>query len=184
MEEKDAIQTNLEKSGLQEKASLVNLSVEQNKIENLEEEIKELVVQNNAFTMEIKDLYEKLSDLRISEKSLKHHLKNEQLTLNNTRSKLAECEAKLKMEQEKISEQERAYAEQQEKLKEKISEQEKLNKRINKFEKKIFALNSSYSFRIGQAFVSAVTKPGKNTVMLPFRFISLILESVFARKDK
>lgn len=168
MEEKDAVQTNLEKSGRQGKASLQNLSVEQNKIETLEEDIKELVVQNNEFTMEIKDLYEKVSDLRISEKSLKNHLKNEKLTVIKIRSKLAECEAEHKMEQESV------HAAQQERLKEKI----------NKLENKNVALNTSYSFRIGQAFVNAVVKPGKNTIMLPFRFVSLIFEFVFAPKGK
>jgi hypothetical protein len=35
-----------------------------------EKDIEKLIVQNNAFTMEIKDLYEKVSNLRISEKFL------------------------------------------------------------------------------------------------------------------
>ncbi|MDA3788502.1 MAG: hypothetical protein PF503_08415 [Desulfobacula sp.] len=143
-----------------------------------EKDIEKLIVQNNAFTMEIKDLYEKVSNLRISEKFLEKNLKNEKLAINKVRSKLAECEAKLKREQERlkdrISEQEKVHTAQQERLKD----------RINKFEKKVFALNTSYSFRIGQAFVNAVGKPGKNTIMLPFRFVSLIFEFVFARKDK
>ena len=167
-----------------------------NKTETPGGDIKELVVHNNALAMEIKDLYERVSDLRISEKTLKTHLKNERLTIIEIRSKLTECEAEHKMaqerlhaeQQERLREQERVHAEQQKRLREQervhAEQQERLKIKINTIEKKNIALNTSYSFRIGQAFVIAIVKPGKNTILLPFRLVRLIFESAFASRDK
>ncbi|MDA3788505.1 MAG: hypothetical protein PF503_08430 [Desulfobacula sp.] len=57
-----------------------------------------------------------------------------------------------------------------------------LSDRLKRLEDNNFALRDSYSFRIGQIFIDAVSKPGKNTIMLPFRFIGLIFDYMYVRK--
>ncbi len=62
------------------------------------------------------------------------------------------------------------------------TESEHLLYKIQTLETRNFDLRNSFSFRIGQVLIDAVSKPGKNTIILPFRFISLIFDYAFNRK--
>ncbi|MCP4021533.1 MAG: hypothetical protein GY729_06810 [Desulfobacteraceae bacterium] len=42
---------------------------------------------------------------------------------------------------------------------------------------------SSYSFRVGETIVDAVSKPGLNTILMPFRIIKLMFEFISSRKS-
>jgi hypothetical protein len=53
---------------------------------------------------------------------------------------------------------------------------------VDKLEQKLSEVHNSYSYRLGQVFVSAVARPGKNTFMLPFRFLKIVFEFLFFRK--
>jgi hypothetical protein len=53
---------------------------------------------------------------------------------------------------------------------------------VKNLRKELSEVHNTYSYRLGQVFVSAVARPGKNTFMLPFRFTKIIIEFLFARK--
>jgi hypothetical protein len=53
---------------------------------------------------------------------------------------------------------------------------------VKKLEQELSEVHNTYSYRIGQVFVSAVARPGKNTFMLPFRFLKIVFEFLFIRK--
>jgi hypothetical protein len=46
-------------------------------------------------------------------------------------------------------------------------------------QRKLQRIRKSYSYRIGQIIVMAIKKPGKNTILLPFRLIRLILSKFY-----
>ncbi|MCP4021531.1 MAG: hypothetical protein GY729_06800, partial [Desulfobacteraceae bacterium] len=50
-----------------------------------------------------------------------------------------------------------------------------------KLERELALLKNSYGFRIGQTFVDAISKPGKNTILFPWRFIKLAVSYLFKR---
>ncbi len=52
---------------------------------------------------------------------------------------------------------------------------------VSRLQKELHDVRESYSFRIGQVFVNAIAKPGKNTVLLPFNFVRIVLEYVLRR---
>jgi predicted RNase H-like nuclease (RuvC/YqgF family) len=54
--------------------------------------------------------------------------------------------------------------------------------KIKRLENRLSVFQTSYSFRFGKAIVQAVKKPGKNTIMLPFRFARLMFNSIFNRQ--
>lgn len=55
-------------------------------------------------------------------------------------------------------------------------------KQVAKLQTRVKELRSSYSFRIGEVFVNAVAYPGKATILLPFRFLKIVLEFLVTRK--
>lgn len=58
----------------------------------------------------------------------------------------------------------------------------KENSANNKSGNESIILRDSYSVRAGQIFVNALAKPGKNTIMMPFRLIKLMFIIYFSRK--
>ena len=57
--------------------------------------------------------------------------------------------------------------------------QRKVNDQLNR---RLFALKSSTSYQLSLLCVKAIRQPGKNTVMLPFRVLSLIVAALAGRK--
>ncbi|MFC1777466.1 hypothetical protein ACFL3I_09015 [Pseudomonadota bacterium] len=74
----------------------------------------------------------------------------------------------------------------QQKLKKRIKtlqiKNENKERRIERKEEAINALQTSSTFRIGQTFVQAVAQPGKNTILFPYYLLKEILNSIFVRK--
>lgn len=143
--------------------------MEQKKNEVQENDMEDLVLQNNALLMEIKDFHEELSDFKIREISLEKKIKNEKQTTNEVRKKLAECDARLAAVEKKSKTQQQHLTDQIDRLK-------------NQTNHRISGIKMSSSFRIGQAFVNAVVKPGKNTIMLPFRFINILFYALSGKE--
>jgi hypothetical protein len=54
--------------------------------------------------------------------------------------------------------------------------------KVKRLEQQLSEVHNTYSYRLGQAFVSAVARPGKNTFLMPFRFIKIIFDFLFSRK--
>jgi hypothetical protein len=49
-------------------------------------------------------------------------------------------------------------------------------------ENELDSFKNSYAFRISDILMNAVVKPGKNTIMMPFRIMKLMLNYVLNRK--
>lgn len=61
------------------------------------------------------------------------------------------------------------------------AEKHRINHLNNQLKKENFSLRTSISFRVGQAFVQAFAKPGKNTILLPVSLARIILGQRVAR---
>jgi hypothetical protein len=56
---------------------------------------------------------------------------------------------------------------------------ERLENKLSICQNKLSICQNSYAFRIGQSITLAVRRPGKNTLLLPFRLVKLVFESIF-----
>ena len=157
LEKKNKRATDLESDLNKEKQHTTDLESDLNKEKqhttDLESDLQKLTLQNNDYLKEIKDLHDEIENLRIRLKSSQ----NKPAQTNNTNKK--------KQPPRQPAQQTQGFS-----------------AKVKKLEREVFDLRSSYSFRIGQTFVNAVAKPGKNTIMLPFRLIALVFESIFVRK--
>jgi len=131
-----------------------------------QDDLQHLTLQNNVYLKMLEDLHEEVSDLRISKVSFEDKIAKTEESLNQVRSELVECEAVSKKEKNK-----------------RMLQGKRLKKRIAELKQRISILKVSYSYRIGQIFVNALRKPGKNTIILPFRFVRLLIEIAFSRKS-
>jgi hypothetical protein len=52
---------------------------------------------------------------------------------------------------------------------------------ISKWKKEAIVLKCSYSFRLGQILINGFSKPGKNTVLMPFYLASLAWDMISGR---
>lgn len=99
---------------------------------SLEADMENIVLQNNSYLKEVKDLADKIENLR--------------------RSISVASGAK----------------------KDAIRKQQLIQKRLN-------TLQTSLSYRLGNLFVLSIKKPGKNTILLPFRLLKLFFTYIFVR---
>lgn len=129
-------------------------SKEKQRATELESDLQKLTLQNNDYLKEIKELHDEIENLRIRLKSFQ----NKPAQTNNANKK--------KQSPRQPAQQAQGFS-----------------AKVKKMEREVFDLRTSYSFRIGQTFVNALAKPGINTIMLPFRLIALVFESIFVRKN-
>jgi len=54
---------------------------------------------------------------------------------------------------------------------------------VERLERVVFNLRRSSSFRLGQVVVNGLASPGKNTLLMPFRFCKVIFEIVVQRLE-
>jgi len=52
----------------------------------------------------------------------------------------------------------------------------------NRLKSQVKAVKNSFSYRLGNMLVQAVTRPGRNTIFLPYRLIRLCLMEFKKRK--
>lgn len=57
-----------------------------------------------------------------------------------------------------------------------------LEKKYNKALKQLFIIQSTFSYQSAILVVDSIKKPGKNTLMFPFRLVRLIIESLFIKR--
>lgn len=62
------------------------------------------------------------------------------------------------------------------------SEMTEVQQKLNDKDQKLIALRNSPTFQIGQVIVKALTKPGKNTFLLPFYLLQILLTAKGAKK--
>jgi hypothetical protein len=66
----------------------------------------------------------------------------------------------------------------------KNDENTRLIEKIKRLENRLAICQNSYAFRIGQSITLAVRKPGKNTLLFPFRLIKLMFGPILNRQKK
>ena len=158
-----ARQNQLSKRLEKTKSSQNNEHVQQ--IKDLKRQLQETTSQNNEHVQQIKDLHEEKEELRITLSSSMKELKKAKQDKDNAIKKIKD------FEQGEVPVPNR---------------QQGVNSNApvsgHKWQKEVHALRNSTSFRLGQALVNAVVKPGKNTVLMPFRVVKILFEDVFARQ--
>ena len=114
---------------------------------DMEHDLHEITLQNNGYLKQIKDLHDEKENLYFNLSSIQNNQKQTK---------------KLKKSW----------------IKPKQAPVQKVNApaTARRLVPEEFDLRNTYSYRLGQVFVSAVARPGKNTVMLPFRFIRILFE--------
>jgi hypothetical protein len=126
-------------------------------------DMEKLVLENDRLLKENKDYFEQMEKLVLNNNHLLKENKDYFEQIENLRKHF--------------------YSIQNKRERYKASKQIKIStSNIDALQKEIHKLRSSYSYRLGQVFVSAIARPGKNTFMLPFRFIKIVFEFLFARK--
>lgn len=63
-----------------------------------------------------------------------------------------------------------------------LSKLDRKTQRLERLELKVYSLSSSTAYRFGLVFVQAVTKPGKNTLLLPYNLLKVFLKAIFAKR--
>ena len=130
-------------------------------MEVLKEGNSKLLLVNNEQLKEIKELKDDSEDFRIKMSSLQKNMQSKTTKNKELRTKNKELRTKNE---------------------EFLTRNQNKDKRVQQLEKKNFMLRASVSYKIGQTFVKAISRPGVNTILLPYNFIKVILETIFVRK--
>ncbi|MFO8089698.1 MAG: hypothetical protein R6U13_07680 [Desulfatiglandaceae bacterium] len=139
----------------------------------LEQDLREMLVQNNEYLKRINVLKDENYELKVNSYSLLKEVKKAKQTFEQNLNEKNHLMNQL-IEEKKAFQQ----------LNDKYRNQAKQSlARAERLELEIVNLRNSTSFRLGQVFVKAFARPGKNTFLMPFRFCRLVFQMVATRKQ-
>ena len=136
----------------------------QDQVNGMQMDLEKLTVQNNNYLKEIKDLQEEVSNLNINEISLYKENKQNKVQIESLNTQIERNAIQIESKLLKCANQ--------------------MERKLNKKERRIVALETSYSFRIGQVFVNAFFTPGKNTLLFPFQLIGILSKAILGKISK
>ncbi|HDR14580.1 MAG TPA: hypothetical protein ENN79_03660 [Desulfobacteraceae bacterium] len=128
--------------------------------------MREMLVQNNEYLKQINILKDENYDLKVNLYSLLDELKKTKKIFEQDLNEKNHVIKKTIKEKDAFQQLSQRYRKQA----------EEAIVRGKRLEQEVSRLRGSTSFRLGQVVVKAFAHPGKNTVLLPFRFCKLIFE--------
>ena len=151
------IQKDLEKKLYEEMSSLKQdkikeLEINQGIINELKIELEKMVMENNTLLIESKNLFDETENYRMRLAALGQDPKNLHSKPSKERNKNT-----------------RNYS---------VSNKDF---QLRKWKKEAVIVKYSYSFRLGQILINTFTKPGKNTLLLPYYLFELALDMISGR---
>lgn len=156
------------------KMNFIKNSKPEGKITTVQKDMQKLAVMNNSYLKKIRDLSEEVSNFEIQKAAFK---KEEE-------KKAIQIEALVKEKRQNEAQIEALKRELRISIIQKKNIRKELKIALAKAEKKAVALQTSTSFRVGKLATEAFSKPGKNTILLPFRFLKLILRFMLGSNNK
>lgn len=155
----------------------------ENKINELEAELKKIVIENNKLLKENKNLVD-------MEEILKK--KDENLIIYENKIKELETDLqKMVIENNQLLKSSKQFFDEIESYRKRLSlfdeiylyKNEKKSNTVSsyqsmKWKKEAIMVRYSYSFRLGQIFFNAITKPGKDTILMPYYLIKLTFDII------
>jgi hypothetical protein len=166
-DEKEEIRVRLsstQKELAQAKAKITALENERDRVQKKLAQVDKVQEKNDRVSEMEQDLHDEKKEMHVR--------------LNTTQKELAKVKAKITATERKLSEQKKTQSPQ----KQKHPQVSQLEAKAEKWKREASDLRSSASFRLGQVLVNAISRPGKNTLFMPFKFLKIIFELIAARK--